>query len=617
MSLASGAHVKIGAYEYLIDEAIPNHYAHEFENLYGGDSYITGSRDRTTRTDLVMWQFTDWSGGEGFNVYDPDDPITYLTGKCNPREVGEITAPPSITNATGLPTFSATPYRVVLHVNGGDLWIGGSRQLAYSGTGTSFTAHPSNPIGSAGNQVTALASDGTNLFVAVHSSPSSGTGTRTIYKASTSTITTMVSSVSNVLPFFDMNVYEGKLYGWTGRNLVAYPTNPASLPITHDSSKHIVTPIWDEAVPATISKFKAAMTSGEQSLFMMWSTTGKTEVFEWRKDEFAPIWSLPLGFRARDLAVANGVLYVVGDYEDEGSIWGMSLSSRNPIFVGSLEPVGSETVDTAAVAAGPGYQLLVGDRRDASDATVYIYDAEADSVTRLDDLSAWGDLGDVITFRKYRIAAGNNGTTAKCRAWQSDKNPSGSWEWISPRWDLGYPFADKSLQGFHIVAEPLPASGTVQVYYQDDEDGTWTLAGTLSGTGNTSAYLAVSDSTTTVKFKQMRVRMVGANAAKVFSLTCRSQVLDTTESWTLALRLKDEQTATNARPVHRLEPAETLRTNLETLIANKDIVTFLDGYKYKRPGDFSTHSVTVEYPTDFIERLAEGTATVRLRAIDP
>lgn len=609
--LATGAHVKIGDYEYLIDEGEDGGYIHSLEPLFSNNTQIVGSTNKeSNRPDLLHWSFDDFSGGEGYKFFNPDDPVTYWKGNNNPRERGAITAPPTTTDGTGLSTaLSEAGKRVFFATVGDRLYMASSRQLYYTTDGIAWNDGVNLSL-TAGHEITGMCSDENYVYIAAHADPASP-GTRTVVRANASAAAVYVSAVSSVLPFFDLAVLEGYLYGWTGRNLVKYSLNPDSVPLTHSNTEHKVYNPWDENIP---SGFIGRMVQSEQSLFFLTASKGQTRIYEWRKNTPTPIWSLPSGFHGKALGTANGALYVLGNYQDRGALFGMSVASRNPLFLTFITP-SSGTTDPVALSGGPGYQVLIGDAKNGSDGTVYIYDAEQDGLSSLGNLSSWGAVGAVATFGKYRIVAGTSSTTIKTRTWSPDTSPSGSWDWYSGVWDHGFPFSNKILLGFHIVVEPLPASGTVQVYYQLDESGSWVSAGTISGTGTKNVFLPVSTAVATQKYKVLRVRMDGATGSKVLSLTGVSRITDKSETWQLALRMKDEQTARGSRPRNRKSRGHSLRDNLLTLAATNSVVTFLDGYRYKDPGGYTTHTVIIEFPQDRIGPTAEGTMQVTLRKV--
>ena len=612
--LPSGAHVKIGSHEYVLDESVDESYLHGYEPLFSNNTSIVGSQEKeSTRADLIHWQFDSFEGGEGYSQFNPEDPVTYWKGTNNPRVRGSVTATPTATDGTGLSTaLSETGKRFFFTSVGDRLYMASSRQVWYSTNGTSWTEHGGSPMGASGDEITGLASDENYVYVAVHTT-GTGTGTRSIRRLDATAESVFVSDTASVLPLFDLAVLEGYLYGWTGRNLVKYRLNPDSTPITHADTEHKVYSPWDENIPS--GGFTARMVQSEQSLFFTTMSRGQTIIYEWRKDTPTPIWKLPVGFAGNAVTTANGALYVLGDYNSRGALFGLSLATRNPLFLSYIDPASGST-DPVALAGGPGYQVLIGDTKDSSSGMVYVYDAEADGLSTLSALSSWGTVSAVVTFGQYRIVAGYSGTTAKTRAYAADTVTSGSWDWYSGIWDQGYPFATKALLGFRIVVEPLSASGTVQVYYQVDESGSWTSAGTITGAGSKSAFFQVSTGGSTIKFKSLRVRMDGTNGSKVLNLTAVSRVMDYSETWKLRLRIQDEDVASNARPSNRLAKADVLRDNIISAVTSQSLVTFLDGARYERPGQYSTHTVIIEAPRDSISRNAQGHMEVILRGVE-
>ena len=89
--------------------------------------------------------------------------------------------------------------------------------------------------------------------------------------------------------------------------------------------------------------------------------------------------------------------------------------------------------------------------------------------------------------------------------------------------------------------------------------------------------------------------------------------------WRRVLKLKDE--SRGAHPTSRIKQAHILRDYLHTLQSDQNIVTFLDGTRYKRKGatgtdpGYTSHTVVVEFPEDHIKQPSEGTAVVILRDV--
>jgi hypothetical protein len=174
----------------------------------------------------------------------------------------------------------------------------------------------------------------------------------------------------------------------------------------------------------------------------------------------------------------------------------------------------------------------------------------------------------------------------------------------------------KILCGFHVTQDPGIAAGTGTVYYQDDEDGTWTSAGTWAA-GSKHTYIDVSSSN--VKFRTLRVRVDGASGSRLLSLTARTYLTTQQRAWQMKLKLKNERQGD--RPTKRSKPAHALRTNLHALASDGGAVTFLNGFRFPHKGGsadgYTTHTVIVESVEDRIDSGAEGVATVVLREATP
>jgi len=613
--LASGAHVKIGDYEYVLDESTGAPYLHEYQPLFpsGGGEIVGTDGKRVTRPDLLFWSADDWTGGQGFKTYDPRDPVTYWYSTANTRNPGEITSPPTRTAATGLSATTANK-TVHLAVGDGKVWLASSRQLFYSSDGMAWTAHASNPIGTAGDEITAIVADGPYLYVATHTDPTT-TGTREVLRATTSALDTYVSNVTSALPFGGLGVMDGGLFGWTGTSLVKYNRNPASLPITHAATDVKYQPMSDNLPNGAVYK----MVQGGKSLFFMTTSYGRTQIWEWRKDVPTPIWEMPVGFKAVDLCVANDTLYVLGEYgTDKAGLWGMNLTARVPLYMAEIEDPDSANHDPVAINPSFGNQIIMLFDTGATAHKVYVYDSEYDGVSYLSTSSTY-EGHDLITYRNKRIIAGNrNSTTVDADYISLDSNSnttSTAWDVYGPRWDFGYPFSKKLLHGFHVTLKSLPANAVVTLYYALDGTTSWTqVTSTITTDGATYAYLPVSTTSATVSFRNLRVRVRGTYAATVLSVTAQAQLVEYSESWKLRLRLKDEA-GHNPRSRLTSARAETLRTNLRTLVTNKAVVSFLDGYRYRNPGAYSSHDVTIEFPSDGITSDTEGIAEVILRSV--
>src|SRR5581483_6389155 len=220
--LPSGADVKIGAYEFLLDDSVPEPYAHEFESLYSDTQQIQGSAGVTANPNVLAWTFDDFAGGAETKYYNPDIPDTYWYGKVNPRIRGSLTSPPTVASSTV--TVGTTATEAYFVAVGGTLWLFVDRHAFYS-TNNGAT------------------SDGNYPWV---SATASGQGFRSVLRIdSTTSKSVAVNNVTAGARTYGMATLEGKIYLWTGGSLIEY-NSLATLPITHsDAVNRVHTPFTE------------------------------------------------------------------------------------------------------------------------------------------------------------------------------------------------------------------------------------------------------------------------------------------------------------------------------------------------------------------------------------
>ena len=124
--LASKAHVKIGSYEYLLDESVEQPYIYDAQGLYDPQQQVPGGMGmRSVRADRLFWPVTDWSGGEGNRIWYPDMPTTYYDADdLNTRIPGQFTGRPTVASVSKTVTDQQKP--CFLTIGGGSIWLNGS-----------------------------------------------------------------------------------------------------------------------------------------------------------------------------------------------------------------------------------------------------------------------------------------------------------------------------------------------------------------------------------------------------------------------------------------------------------------------------------------------------------
>src|SRR6266568_1906858 len=112
LSLSSGADVKIGDYEFMLDETIDAgsavgnlyrpHYRYTSNSMFQQKLGIPGADNKDNlRSERLLWYFDDWSGGEGNRIWFKDDPTVYdFSYGLNPRIRGQLAGRPARTLST-------------------------------------------------------------------------------------------------------------------------------------------------------------------------------------------------------------------------------------------------------------------------------------------------------------------------------------------------------------------------------------------------------------------------------------------------------------------------------------------------------------------------------------
>lgn len=177
---------------------------------------------------------------------------------------------------------------------------------------------------------------------------------------------------------------------------------------------------------------------------------------------------------------------------------------------------------------------------------------------------------------------------------------------------------EKILLSFRLSTEPLPANSSVQVLFQLDQDGTWRDAGTYSTNDGTGTTFAISTAAQVRTFRNLQIRLklfnggTVADTPVVLSISARATVALGLNLWRLRLDLADDTGPAGGESYSGTEKI----TNLENLNDGDTVVELLDGYKDRRPGQYTTHNVVLDDAQIDLAKPGEGSAFVILREVD-
>lgn len=648
-------------YKFLLEEANQSAFFRPYKhslvpvrtgmggNIAGMPSY-EGDVLRTGTVDRLLWTMTDWIGGEGFRQWNPQAPEVYDFGSGNPRIRGQYTGRPKRTNVTI--ACDDRQQRPVLAVADGRLWLGGGKTLKYSADWGATWTDATGALNLGANfRITAMVGYHDGIYVAAKDSLAGNHIIRRVVVTGGIIGTDILASETGK-PHVGLAILDGKIYAWTGRKLFEGDLN-ATMPLVNPKSWRVV---GDTGADIDYNNFGGTspgswwgdIITSENGLFGFVGLEGRTWVYEWDGKTLQEIYQVPYGMTGKSFTVQNGVIYVAGHWSGEsdasegfGGEYALPLDSRVPGFVGWFRKSAGQNLQMQEMASSYGSQHMVAA---AILGKIFIYDADYDSITLLDDLAnAVGDkIGSLMTFGRRRFAVvytpGSAGANNyQLYFWKSDepghREDAGSLTDSIEfgEYDLGFPMEVKTLHGFHVNFLPLVANQRITVAYQFDQAGYTSSTTITSATPGNSAGRVFVPVTVSNQGFRLKVKVTVDNNATttvkqpiVYAVTAEARVLNYTDVFEMYLRIKDEDSAVHGRGQQRGgRLAEDLRGLLFTAARKKTLLTFKDGTGYARkPVQFDTYTVYVDIVEDAIfrgaaqeSRSGEGTAFVRLVAV--
>ncbi len=691
MPLASGAHIKLDDDEFFIDRSEPDHYVHSWFDLQDevNTEIIGDPGKRKYNTESMFWTTTDWAGGEGNRNYYVEDYDKYnVAYELNPRIRGQITGRPRRRQTTVATKEKSD--RPFMAIGAGAVWLGGGYQLHYSTSGpitwtskaTSGTAG-SDSCGlrslSTSYRITAMVGDNDYMYYSAWHSGSSGSRvTLRCLKSDAAVAEVVEAQGTGKAPYAGLSMLNGKLYGWTGRKLWQLDIQNLT---TNDSDgltgSGQITKVFDTRNdPASSNVFSsswwAESVATENSIIMWYSNDGVSEVYEYKKGVGRPIWRPPYGFTLKGSTYANGVMYFSGHWGGDenasgyGMIYALPLDSYRPIKLKSVRSNQDLNLQMQEMHTSYGYQV-VGVA--VNTGRIFIYDAETDGLTMLDDLEKatstdpdggsfvdkvpgsatdpMHKVGGTITWGKYRYFSAYNVNGTGSGDYQifvyDDDNPEqrqqglNTSDWTgatltveSSRYDFDYPLDRKALVGFYVTFKPLTSGQTIDISYcldqTSDTDSYVALTQITSATTGASTgrvFIPVSTTSSQVKFYAMQYKMKlqgtsGVKSPIVYALSVEAVNTRKREEWEITIYVKDQQSKNRASNL--MVRGSKIRDWLEETIEAGSVITFLDAYRYNDDRlyttPYKTHSVIIKKASDTIVKPGQGSMRLLLRSVD-
>ena len=231
------------------------------------------------------------------------------------------------------------------------------------------------------------------------------------------------------------------------------------------------------------------------------------------------------------------------------------------------------------------------------------------------EFAAVRDPNSVVDFLGRTFVSENKGSTST-QTYRTAGTYSTSGELITAihDFDIG---EEKTLMSIRLSTEPLPANTAVQVYYQDDQDGTWTSAGTYDTDSGTGTTFKISTDSSSVKFKnlQLKIKLTTSDATAtpvVRSVQVRCTPTEYVREWDMLLDISDE----DAQAQGRAFTGSQLIDYIKAEATNENIIQFDNGYETPSAGSYDEHDVMIREYNINLTSAGQGVANIKVREVE-
>lgn len=600
MALSNGAHLRLTVtdvtFDFMLDPTVEKPWRRGYEAFFANTFQTAGTGRENVRRELILPDFSDWSGGQENRYFNSQDPVVYDHGLCNPRIPGELRGEPPTTDGTAITGGSAIT-KVYFANAGGLLWAFTNKEAATSTNMSAWTARTTG-IGGADRKIYGAVSDGNYAYVCWWDS---GGSIRQVVRLDTTTQTNMWSAdqasgnpwagIAYCGPYLYVMGQGGAVYRIDVTATIAAP--PAA-----------GTAFYQFGV--NLSSGNGGIISGDTGVFMFYGQGGRSMVHEITAGvtgQGRAVWNLPEGFTATAGGYAQGYLYIAGTYSTKAVLFRMNNETREKELVDFIGRSAGAAYTPTAVAAGPGAQVLIG----MQSGEVFIYDAEKDAISQLGVRTGDGNLDAVTCFLQYRVAGylKTSDTTIRTRAWDMDDATSTSAaNCVMPAWDLNIAEIRKLLVGYSLTFRPV-ASSTATIKYMLDEsgdpasDGAYTALSAIDTSVSAGrAFVAVSSqgAGNSKKFHMIRNKLTTSAGARITSIVPFVKLSERQSVWDAWVIVTDEHLA--PRPSTRQDMGQDIAADLNTastgIIPSEVVATLTNGAEDPKPGVTTTHTVWIE-----------------------
>jgi hypothetical protein len=639
--ITSEFHVSLGGVNYrLAEDAEGEHYVRTKEPLRAPNAQIVQGEQAAKyniRPDVLLWTWTNWSGGEGQLKFNPEDPnrsliLEGVNWNTRPGVLTKGYQPDRVQNSAG----------GAFTVRSGLTHAGPSNLMYAVGVGTGqddrYPWNTASPwkwqagvsFGTTDGAWNEQAVAGDNNYIYYVK-----TGTASVYRATpaSGTATHLNDQAENVeCQLAELGDY---LYKFNKNGKVF------ELSKTTVNTTTAETAVFDFSSNGTIwitNFYGRKIVAGDNRIYVMAVYGARTIIYE-----IVPSAASGTGF-GRELARIDGqkgesmwwhggflwwsaVTYQPDGtdgpsrgiyYLQPGGAWGTIGEVRSveigEAIAGKRMIGGAATLHTSAFALPGTWSGRTADQARMSlfeiDAitggfgqTGFGYDIFTEEMQALD--IAYHD--GVYVVAQVDKAAGTSYTQAMWTTNAYDDTNENSA--VSPAFDFDIA-SEKVLHSIEVECDPLPAAAIIDVAYSLDGAAWVPLAAiTLDGSTGVSFQISTAASTKTFRSMQLRLELHGNSTASpvIRAINVRAGVEQHLNTWQMILDCSDESSP-------RGHTGATLMSNLRQL-AESTVFELLDGYENRQLDWYWTYDVVIDSMSFVQDRPGEGIVQVVLREV--
>ena len=621
-------HVKLGSYKYrLATNSDDQHYSARLVPLNISNAQVVQSSDPKydLRPDTAVWEMTDWSGGEGTKKFDNETGNQYDLS----YNIDALHTPGSIrlSNAVEAAGINRTGTLVkasdkLFHFSSSDDTIG-----TYSGNlaNTTWDEQDAGTISDSDYFGVRGDGDGKYIYMPIGS-------LNDIYRYEPhATYTNDMADTDKWVDADSQAVFDRPLVkignkifvvhlDGTKISVVEYSTtatptvSPTEIFVAYEgnldagSNQGIVCRGDNELFVCVRTK------AGESILYRITPASALGEAFGTEVGRFP-------GFSVDCIWYASGVLLLAGTSTTTG------VDKRTIYYVkgtelGSFGLIRQDATFTDAKlitstdASRMDRTFFLAPTGSASNYwTLFTIDLLTGAIFGGPEFSAVRDPNSVVDFLGRTFVSENKGS-ASTQTYRTASTYATSGELITAvhDFDIG---EEKTLMSIRLDTEPLPANTAVQVYYQDDQDGTWTSAGTYDTDSGTGTTFKISTDSASVKFKnlQLKIKLTTSDATAtpvVRSVQVRCTPTEYVREWDMLLDISDE----DAQAQGRAFTGSQLIDYIKAEATNENIIQFDNGYETPSAGSYDEHDVMIREYNINLTSAGQGVANIKVREVE-